>query len=109
MISAAVVETKIRAKLKEVIDPELRVNIVDLGLVYAVSFQDSVAAVTMTLTFPGCPLGFIISEAVNQYVGSIPEVTKVDLNLVWEPAWSVEKINPEIRAQYGLKATKPSN
>jgi metal-sulfur cluster biosynthetic enzyme len=97
------VEDKIKSRLKEVIDPELRINIVDLGLVYGVAFDGGVATVTMTLTFPGCPLSFIIEEAVRQYVSSLKEVKEVKLEIVWEPPWSVEKIHPEIRAQYGIK------
>lgn len=97
-------EEQIYQKLKDVIDPELRINIVDLGLVYAVKFTKGQAHIKMTLTFPGCPLGFIIEEAVNQYVGSIEGIEKVNLELVWEPLWSVEKINPEIKAHLGLKS-----
>lgn len=105
-MSDQAVLAQIREQLKQVIDPELRINIVDLGLIYDLGYEGGKATVVMTLTFPGCPLGFIIEEAVRQYLLALKEVKEIDLKIVWEPLWSIERIHPEVRAQYGLKVKR---
>jgi metal-sulfur cluster biosynthetic enzyme len=87
---------KVYEKLKTVIDPELNINVVDLGLIYNVeiSEQDDVN-ITMTLTTPGCPLHDSITSGVRYSVESLEETRNVHVNLVWEPAWSPEKMTPE--------------
>ncbi|MEW9049881.1 MAG: metal-sulfur cluster assembly factor [Neobacillus sp.] len=87
---------KVYEKLKTVIDPELNINVVDLGLIYNVeiSEQDDVN-ITMTLTTPGCPLHDSITSGVRYSVESLEESRNVHVNLVWEPAWSPEKMTPE--------------
>ena len=82
----------IREGLKEVIDPELGVNIVDLGLIYDIK---------MTLTFPGCPAGPYIIAQVHQVVEDLEGVEEVDVEIVWDPAWSPEMMSEEIRMEYG--------
>lgn len=87
---------KIRTQLKFVLDPELGINVVDLGLIYNIEVieTDSVH-ITMTLTTPGCPLHDSIVAGVKYSVLSIEEVKHVEVNLVWEPAWSPDKMSPE--------------
>ena len=82
------VEDKIRRALEKVIDPELGVSIVDLGLIYDVRFEDGVAEVEMTLTSPGCPLAGVIDRQVKEVVGfEVPEVKKLTVEIVWDPPW----------------------
>lgn len=79
--------------LKHVIDPELMINIVDLGLVYDVFISDEkVIAIHMTLTSEGCPLGDVIMEDIVHILSDQCEGYKVDVQLVWEPEWSPERL-----------------
>ena len=92
----------IREGLKEVIDPELGVNIVDLGLIYEIeTADDSNVQIKMTLTFPGCPAGPYIIAQVHQVVEDLEGVEDVDVEIVWDPAWSPEMMSEEIRMEYG--------
>lgn len=91
-------------KLREVMDPELNVNIVDLGLIYDINInekKDSVD-VKMTLTSPGCPLASVFDEWVRDAVFKIKGVKNVTINLVWEPAWSPDKMTEEVKEQLGI-------
>lgn len=83
--------------LNTVIDPELDVGIVDLGLVYDVMVDNGVALVTMTLTSTGCPAGPEIMEGAKKALLAYPGVTKVVVNLVWEPIWGPDRVNVAIR------------
>ena len=88
--------------LMYVIDPEVGINIVDLGLVYGVELDGSHATVTMTLTTPGCPLHATIEQAVRRSLQSRhPELTDITLDLVWDPRWGVEFISESGREQLG--------
>ena len=79
--------------LKFVIDPEVGVNIVDLGLIYDVALQGTAAVITMTLTTPGCPLHATIEEAVHRVIETRhPQITDIRVDLVWEPAWDTDMI-----------------
>ena len=92
----------IREALRRVIDPEVGINIVDLGLVYGVELDGTQATVTMTLTTPGCPLHSSIEAAVRRALETRhPELTKVTLDLVWDPRWGVEFISESGREQLG--------
>lgn len=85
-----------------VIDPEVGINIVDLGLVYDVALQDGIAHVDMTLTTPGCPLHASIEAAVNRVLETRhPSLAGVDLTLVWDPPWDVDRITAAGREQLG--------
>lgn len=90
--------------LKEVIDPELNVNIVELGLVYDVVINQEKGAVeiVMTLTSPGCPLSIVFEEWVPEAVKKIEGVKDVKINLVWEPAWNPDKISDETKEELGI-------
>jgi len=83
--------------LNNVIDPELGVGIVDLGLVYGVTIQKGIATVRMTLTSMGCPAGPEIMRRVEAELCAFAGVRDVKIDLVWEPVWGHDMINPEIR------------
>jgi len=80
-------EDVVRENLRTVVDPELGVNIVDLGLVYGIEIRDSDVDVKMTLTSPACPLGAVIQAQVNTAVKKLPWVKEVKIDLVWSPRW----------------------
>lgn len=90
--------------LKEVIDPELNINIVDLGLIYDVLIDEKKGSIeiVMTLTSPGCPLSIVFEEWVPEAVKKIEGVKDVKINLVWEPAWNPDKISDEVKEQLGI-------
>lgn len=88
--------------LKDVFDPELGYNIVDLGLVYQVEIDGSTALVTMTLTTPGCPASDMIQGGVRQRLVEEPGVDTVDIDLVWEPRWSPQAMSPVAKAHFGI-------
>ncbi len=91
-----------RKALRAVKDPELGLNIIDIGLVYDVAVtDDGVAHVKMTLTSPGCPAGTEIMDDVRSTLSDLDGVTGVDLELVWEPYWTPERMDPRIRAFLG--------
>jgi metal-sulfur cluster biosynthetic enzyme len=89
--------------LKQVIDPELGINIVDLGLVYRAERIGDVVAVRMTMTTPSCPLGEMLLEEVRGALHEkYPQAAQVSVELVWEPAWSAELMSPAARRQLGV-------
>lgn len=91
-----------RKALRAVKDPELGLNIIDIGLVYDVAVSDEGKAhVTMTLTSPGCPAGAEIMEDVRQTLADLDGVTDVEVELVWEPYWTPERMDPRVRAFLG--------
>ena len=87
--------------LHEVIDPEVGVNIVDLGLVFEVTLADGLADVRMTLTTPGCPLGGYMEDAIRCTLTRVPEVDDTHMNLVWEPTWGPHMMSYEAKRQLG--------
>ena len=93
-----------RAKLalRKVKDPELGLNIVDLGLVYDIVIDGNDIHVDMTLTSPGCPAGPQIMTDVERALKELPGAGEVELNLVWSPYWTPERIEPRVRAYMGL-------
>jgi FeS assembly SUF system protein len=89
--------------LKEIFDPEIPVNIYDLGLIYGVEVgDDNHVAVTMTLTTPHCPVAESMPAEVELRVGSVPGVGMVDVNLVWDPPWSPGNMTDEARLELGM-------
>jgi len=95
-------EDKIYELLKTVIDPEVDVNVVDLGLIYDIKIEGNDIVVVMTLSTPGCPLGDTIMENISQVIiANVPDV-KVDVQLVWEPTWTPELISPEGKVALGM-------
>jgi metal-sulfur cluster biosynthetic enzyme len=98
-----VTEEAVRKALRAVKDPELNLNIIDLGLVYDVEIQNETAVVVrMTLTSPGCPAGPEIMTDAEQVVRGLDGVTAAEIELVWEPYWTPERIDPRVRAFLGL-------
>jgi metal-sulfur cluster biosynthetic enzyme len=109
---APVTEDDIRAALRDCFDPEVKLNLVDLGLVYGIAVEPDPNAtpafprqrvkVTMTLTTPQCPASGLIFEQVQNRLASIPQVSKAEVELVWEPKWTPHRISPAGRQQLGL-------
>ena len=90
--------TEIVAALKTVFDPEIPADIYELGLIYKVDISDERAVdVTMTLTTPNCPAAGELPTMVENAVASVPGVGVVNINLVWEPAWSPDRMSDEAR------------
>ncbi|MFT3965103.1 MAG: SUF system Fe-S cluster assembly protein [Sphingobium sp.] len=91
------------AALKEIYDPEIPVNIYDLGLIYGVEVsEDGHAAVTMTLTTPHCPVAESMPGEVELRVGSVPGVGHAEVNLVWDPPWDPQKMSDEAKLELGM-------
>ncbi|MGK6320814.1 SUF system Fe-S cluster assembly protein [Sphingomonas sp. DT-204] len=91
------------AALKEIYDPEIPVNIYELGLIYNVEVTEGGhAAVTMTLTTPHCPVAESMPGEVELRVGAVPGVGTVDVNLVWDPPWDPSKMSDEARLELGM-------
>ena len=95
-------EDKVWEALKTVLDPELGMSIVDLGLIYTVEIIGDAANITMTLTSPGCPLAPLIDEMVRKAVSGVRGVKKINLEIVWDPPWSPELMSEEVRAELGM-------
>jgi metal-sulfur cluster biosynthetic enzyme len=95
-------DEQVKMALRRVKDPELNLNIVDLGLIYGVRVDGSKVSVDMSLTSPGCPSGPEIMTGAEEAVRSIPGVDDVQINLVWTPFWTPERIEPRIRAYLGI-------
>jgi metal-sulfur cluster biosynthetic enzyme len=93
---------QVKLALRKVKDPELNLNIIDLGLVYDITVDGADVQVDMTLTSPGCPAGPQIMTDVERAVQAMPGVGKVIINLVWQPFWSPDRIEPRVRAYMGL-------
>ncbi len=96
-----VTEKQVRQALKNVYDPEISINIQDLGLVYNVEIEGSTVHIDMTLTSPGCPIGPQIIESAQREVGALQGVEEVDVQLVWSPLWSPEMMSEEARDELG--------
>ncbi|HSM17915.1 MAG TPA: metal-sulfur cluster assembly factor [Gemmatimonadales bacterium] len=93
----------IRKALRSVRDPELNLNVVDLGLIYDIVLDEETnVRVVMTLTSPGCPAGEEITRDVRDTVQNLDGVGKVDVDIVWEPYWTPERIDPRVRAFLGM-------
>jgi FeS assembly SUF system protein len=90
------------AALKDIYDPEIPVNIYDLGLIYGVEVDEGHVHVNMTLTTPHCPVAETMPTEVELRVGSVPGVGVVDVNLVWDPPWDPGKMTDEARLELGM-------
>jgi FeS assembly SUF system protein len=89
--------------LKEIYDPEIPVNIYDLGLIYGIEVSDDAhVAVTMTLTTPHCPVAESMPGEVELRVGSVPGVGLADVSLVWDPPWDPQKMSDEAKLELGM-------
>jgi metal-sulfur cluster biosynthetic enzyme len=107
----AVTQEEVITALKECYDPEIPVNIVDLGLIYEVRVKPTEVAnlsgddieIEMTLTAQGCPSQGSISEDVKQRLLRLPGVGNATVNIVWYPQWTPERLSPEARKQLGIE------
>ena len=96
-------EAEARAALKKVYDPEIPMNIVDLGLIYELELtREGVAQVKMTMTTPGCPVIEMLLDEVKGAVSSVPGVKTVNVDIVWDPPWSPEKMSEFAKRQLGF-------
>jgi metal-sulfur cluster biosynthetic enzyme len=100
--SGVVSEDQVKLALRRVKDPDLQLNIIDLGLVYAIAVDGSTVKIDMTLTSPACPSGPELMTNAENEVKSLPGVEKVEVNLVWIPFWTPEKMEPRVRAYLGF-------
>lgn len=106
----ALTQEEVLVALKECYDPEIPVNIVDLGLIYEIKMkpveppavQGEDIEVEMTLTTPGCPSSAYISDQVKQRLLRIPGVNSATVNIVWYPQWTPERLSAEARKQLGI-------
>ena len=88
--------------LKDIYDPEIPVNIYDLGLIYNVEINDGHVLITMTLTTPHCPVAESMPGEVELRVGAVPGVGDAEVNLVWDPPWSPANMSDEARLELGM-------
>lgn len=96
-------EEQILRMLKTVFDPEIPVNIYDLGLIYGIeTSEDGKCTITMTLTAPSCPAGDFLVEDVRQKVGSVEGITDVEVKLVFEPEWTKDMMSEEAKLELGF-------
>jgi metal-sulfur cluster biosynthetic enzyme len=98
----AITTDQVRMTLRRVKDPELNLNIIDLGLVYDVQVEGSTVRIDMSLTSPGCPSGPEIMGEAERELRAMPGVSDVTVNLVWSPFWSPDRIEPRVRAYLGM-------
>ncbi|GAB0149516.1 MULTISPECIES: SUF system Fe-S cluster assembly protein [Marichromatium] len=103
VVDAEALRESIVTALRGVHDPEIPVNIYDLGLIYTIDIAaDGAVAVEMTLTAPGCPVAGMMPLMVKQAVARVEGVGEVDVALVWDPPWTQERMSDEARLQLGL-------
>jgi len=100
--NGVVSEDQVKLALRRVKDPDLQLNIIDLGLVYGIAVDGSTVKVDMTLTSPACPSGPELMTNAENEIKSLPGVEKVEVNLVWMPFWTPEKMEPRVRAYLGF-------
>jgi len=96
-------EAIVRAALRDVIDPELGYNIVDLGLVYGIGIEGGHVDVTMTMTTPGCPAQDYIVGGVENRLAEEPGVTGAFVTVAWDPPWSPQRMSAEAKAHFRIR------
>jgi metal-sulfur cluster biosynthetic enzyme len=89
--------------LADILDPEFGLGIVDLGLIYSVGCRDGVVQVSMTLTTPACPASGYMVKGVQAALSALPGVREAQVDLVWEPPWTAERLSPTAREQLGWR------
>ena len=102
MMNPMATEPDIREALRQVLDPEIGVNIVDLGLVYRIEVDGARVRIAMTMTSPACPLADYLKELVRSAIRDrLPDVANVDIVVEWEPPWDPDMMSDEARRQLG--------
>ncbi|MHC5229105.1 metal-sulfur cluster assembly factor [Enterococcus sp. LJL99] len=98
------IKEQILTALETVIDPELGIDIVNLGLIYEVEFEkNGDTTIKMTLTTMGCPLADVLTEQIHEALKEVPEVNNVEVKLVWYPAWTTDKMSRYARIALGIR------
>ena len=101
------IKEKIIAEIKKVYDPEIPVNIYDLGLIYNIEIKnENEAYIEMTLTSPNCPVADSLPRMVKENISSIEGIAKVDLKLVWNPPWTKDMMSEEAKLELNLWANR---
>src|SRR5438309_10498885 len=100
--TGVVSEDQVKLALRRVKDPDLQLNVVDLGLVYGIVVAGTAVKIDMTLTSPACPSGPELMTNAEREIRELPGVEKVEVNLVWMPFWTPEKMEPRVRAYLGF-------
>ncbi len=95
-------EAEVYEALRAVDDPEIGINVVDLGLIYGLKIDGQKVSVDMTLTTPGCPMHRTIGQWVGQAIEGLPGVKDVYVRFVWEPRWTPERLSAEAKKQLGF-------
>ena len=97
------IKDKVVAEIKKVYDPEIPVNIYDLGLIYNIEIKnENEAYIEMTLTSPNCPVADSLPNMVKENISSIEEIKKVDLKLVWNPPWTKDMMSEQAKLELNL-------
>lgn len=97
-----VTEDAVFDAVKEIIDPEVGINIVDMGLIYGVDIEDETVNITMTLTSPGCPAGGQLINGTQHVTQQLEGVGEVNVNVVWTPRWTPEMMTEEAKDELGI-------
>jgi len=95
-------EEQVRQALKTIFDPEIPINLLDLGLIYGIDINDSAVTIRMTLTAPTCGMGPVLISDVKYRVAKVPNVTSVEVDLVFDPPWSRDMMTEEAQLEAGL-------
>jgi len=94
-------EQQITENLKQIYDPEIPMNIVDLGLIYGFEWSDDTVKLKMTLTAPGCPVAGILAEEVKAAIEKVPNVKAASVEMIWDPPWSPDRMSEFAKRQFG--------
>ena len=97
----AEVEGQLMAQLKKIYDPEIPMNIVDLGLIYGFEWSGQAVTLKMTLTAPGCPVAGILAEEIKGALEKVPGVAQATVDMVWDPPWTPERMSEFAKRQFG--------
>ncbi|MBR1515376.1 MAG: DUF59 domain-containing protein [Paludibacteraceae bacterium] len=96
------IEEEVLKMLKTVFDPEIPVNVYDLGLIYKVDIQGDTCNIEMTLTAPGCPAADFLVEDIRQKVGTVKGINTVNVEIVFEPEWTQDRMSEEAKLELGF-------
>lgn len=97
----AALEAEITKALKKIYDPEIPMNIVDLGLIYGYDWKEADVVLHMTLTAPGCPVAGILAEEIKGAIEKVPGVHGATVDFVWEPPWTPDRMSEFAKRQFG--------
>jgi metal-sulfur cluster biosynthetic enzyme len=100
--SDEITEDQVKLALRRVKDPELNLNVLDLGLIYEIRLDRNDVEIDMSLTSPGCPSAPEIMADAEKQIKTIPGIGMTTINLVWSPMWTPERIEPRVRAYLGF-------